>query len=144
MVEDATVLGGLASTKIPTNQKLRNSTSGVNIMNSLAPHECKPSFNDTMLICYKCFLTAVLLYDSGSEGGLTTLTGRSYIGNTSADKTDDQDNVRMFGLTMPKILRDFERQSQSFVSRYQELVDRVIGGKRRTTLNTTANITTRK
>ena len=85
-VEDETVLGGLATTKIPTNQKFRNSTSGVNVMNPLAPHECKPSFSVIMLICYKCYLTAVLLYDKGADGGVAILMRRSYIGNTSAKK----------------------------------------------------------
>ena len=50
----------------------------------------------------------------------------------------------MFGLTMPKILQDFERESQSFVSRYQELVDGAIGGKMIVTLNTMANSATKK
>ena len=113
-------------------------------MDPLAPHEYQPSFHGTMLICYKYYLTAVLLYDSGSEGGVTTLTRRSYVGNINANKIDDQNNVRMFGLNILNRLRDFERQSQSFVSRYQELVDRTIGGKRRITLKITANSVTRK
>ena len=39
VVGNMTVLGGLANTKIPTNQKFWNSISGVNVMNPLAPHQ---------------------------------------------------------------------------------------------------------
>ena len=67
-IEEASVLGGLSTAKISKNQKFRNSTSGVNVMNPLAPHECKPSFHDIILICYKCYLTAVLLYDKDGGG----------------------------------------------------------------------------
>ena len=40
---------------------------------------------------------------------------------------------------MPTGLKEFERKSQLFVSIYQELVDEVVGGQRRTTLNSTAD-----
>ena len=100
-------------------------------MNPLAPYECKPSFHNSMLICYKCYLTAVLLYHNVGEGGIATLTRRLYIGNTSANKIDDQDNVRMFGLTNLKRLKDLGRESQYFGLRYQELVDRAIGGRKK-------------
>ena len=113
-------------------------------MNPLAPHECKPSFHDIMLICYKCYLMAVLLYDTGADGGVATLTRRLYIGNTSANKIDNRINLKMFGAGIPKKMRDFERQSQSFVLRYQELVDKTVGGKRRTTLEKMATSETRE
>ena len=106
-------------------------------MNPLAPHECKPSFHDIMLICYKCYLMVVLLYDKIGEDGVATLTRRAYIGNTSANKIDDEINLKMFGVGKEISLEDFERKNQSFVSRYQELVDRAVGGRRRTTLDTT-------
>ena len=86
----------------------------------------------------------MFLYARGSEGGVPTLTRRSYIGKRSAKTMDDGDNVRMLGLTIPKKLRDFGRQSQSFFSRFQELIDREIGVRRRTMLNTTVNGATRK
>ena len=84
-------------------------------MNPLAPHECKPSFHDIMLICYKCYLTAVLLYDKGGHNGVATLTRRPYIGNTSANKCDDQVNLKMLGAGSAIKLQDFERKNQSFV-----------------------------
>ena len=130
-IDEASVL------KISKNQKFRNSTSGVNVMNPNPSHECKPSFHDIMLICYKCYLTAVLLIDDNEGNGVATLTERAYIGNTSANKIDDRVNLKMFGAGRENNLKDFERKNQSFVSRYQELVDKAVGGLRRTTLNTT-------
>ena len=89
MVEDMTVLKGMSTTKIPTNQKFWKSIFGVNVMNPLPPHECKPSFHEIMLIFYKCYLTAILLYDNGVDGGATTLTKRAYKRNVSANEIDD-------------------------------------------------------
>ena len=142
--KDTTVLKGMATTKIPTNQKFRNSTSRVNAMNHLPPHECKPSFHDIILICYKCYLTSVLLFHNGMDGGVTTLTKRAYIGNTSANMINDRNNVRMLGSALTTRLMDFKRKSQSFASRYQEMVDNVIGGQRRRTLNTTSDDVSKK
>ena len=67
------------------------------------------------------------------------MTKRAYIGNTSTNKIDDQNNVAMSGSAVTNRLMDFERKSQSFISRYRGLVDKAIGGQRRTTLNTTAD-----
>ena len=78
-------------------------------MNPLAPCESKPSSHDTMLIDHKCYLTAVLLYNKGTDGVVATLTGRLYIGNTSVEKIDDQMNIQMFEAGIPTKLRDFER-----------------------------------
>ena len=87
-------------------------------MNPLAPHECKPSFYDIMLICYKCYLTAMLLYDKSVGDSVATLTRRPYIRNTSANKCDDPVNLKMLGAGAPTKLQDFEEKNQPFVSRY--------------------------
>ena len=84
-----TVLKELASNKVPTNEKFRSSTSRVNFVNPLLSHECRPSFQDIMLICYKCHLTLVLLFDNDADGGGKTFTDRAYTENTSANKRDD-------------------------------------------------------
>ena len=108
-------------------------------MNPLPPHECESSFHDIMILCYKCYLAAVLIYDNGADGGVTTLTKRVYIGSTSANKIDDQNNVKMAGPAVANRLMVFEEKSQSFISRYQELVDKAIGGQKRTSLNITSD-----
>ena len=73
------------------------------------------------------------------------MTKRAYIGNTSANKCDDRVNLKMHGACKETSLKDFERKNQSFVSRYQELVDKAVGGLRRSTLNTTTiNTVTRE
>ena len=135
--EEMMVLKGIDSNKIPTDQKFWNSASGVNVMNHLPPHECRPSFTDITLIwCHKCYLTPALLSDKGKTDGLKTLTRRAYIGNMSTNKIGDQTNVKMLGNNTPLSMSDFERASKLYISRYQELVDSTIGGQRRTTLNT--------
>ena len=45
--------------------------------------------------------------------------------------------MKMFGAGKEISLKDFERKNQSVISRHQELVDRAVGGQRRTTLDTT-------
>ena len=42
--------------------------------------------------------------------GVATLTRRPYIGKTSANKCDDQVNLKMFGAGSATKLEDFERK----------------------------------
>ena len=61
------------------------------------------------------YLAWVLLYDSGKDGGVKTLTRSAYKVNTSANEIEDRNNAEMYRTTMKNKLKDFEVSSQSFL-----------------------------
>ena len=61
------------------------------------------------------YLAWVLLYDSGKDEGVKTLTRSTYKVNTSANEIEDRNNAEMYRTTMKNKLKDFEVSSQSFL-----------------------------